>query len=388
MARQKTKQAIVLFIVFFILLFTMLLIVSACVPFETGNVASNGIRNNSNNSSNVSNDDIIDDDVINNTYIDDEPQIIAQDLDTIWAMDSLPTGEIIFTERNGVVSILNNSKITRIGNIAVRERSEAGLLGIAVDPDFNNTKYIFVYYSYNNLGMKNRVSQFVLSNGELTREKILLDNIPGALNHDGGRIKFGPDGKLYVTTGDAANPETAKDINSLAGKILRMNKDGTIPEDNPFGNYVYSYGHRNPQGLTWSPEGVMYSSEHGPSSKDEINLIVPGDNYGWPNTCEEVLEGHIAPIRCYSEFTLAPGGIAYHNGALYVAGLRGAQVRRIVLGETGEKIISEEVILDGLGRIRDVVVLGDFLYISTSNRDGRGIAREGDDKIIRIRLGE
>ena len=218
-------------------------------------------------------------------------------------------------------------------------------------------------------------------------EVILLDNIPIARFYDGGRIKFGPDGKLYITTGDATNPSTAQDLNSLAGKILRINPDGTIPGDNPFGNYVYSYGHRNPQGISWNSNGELYSSEHGPSRNDEINIIVAGANYGWPDKCSEQ-EGinDVEPIRCYTKFTLAPSGIAFFEGDLYVASLRGTQLRRIIFNEDYRTNIDEEELFSNLGRIREVVEHDGYLYISISNRDGRGIPRIGDDKIIRVKI--
>jgi len=132
------------------------------------------------------------------------------------------------------------------------------------------------------LGDYNRISRFKLEGDQITNETIILNNIPAAAIHDGGRLKFGPDGKLYATTGDSANPSLAQDTSSLAGKILRLNPDGTVPSDNPFGNYVYSYGHRNPQGITWGPSGIMYASEHGQNKNDEINIITRGGNYGWP----------------------------------------------------------------------------------------------------------
>jgi len=213
-----------------------------------------------------------------------------------------------------------------------------------------------------------------------------LDDIPAARFHDGGRIKFGPDNKLYITTGDATVPSTAQDINSVSGKILRMNKDTTIPADNPFGNYVYSYGHRNPQGIAWNNEkNIMYAAEHGPIRKDEVNVIEQGKNYGWPTTCDKP-SNFEAPIRCYTELTLAPAGIAYHENNLYVTGLKGAQLRKLSLAEDGKTIIEEDELFSELGRIREVVVHDNFLYIATSNRDGRGIPRKGDDKIIRIKL--
>jgi len=313
----------------------------------------------------------------------EEAEILAENLIVPWAIDFLPSGELIFTEREGKVSILdiNKKEVKFVGNIKVSEISESGLLGIAVDPEFNNNKFIYVYYTYED---GNRVSRFIL-NERLENETILLDNIPNARFHDGGRIKFGPDGRLYITTGDATIPGSAQDLSSLAGKILRINKDGTIPEDNPFGNYVYSYGHRNPQGIAWDEKGELYASEHGPTRNDEVNIIVKGNNYGWPVECNANSTVYTNTIRCYSEFTLAPAGIAFYKNALYVAGLRGSQLRKLTLDN--EKIINEEELFSELGRIREVVEHEGYLYITTSNRDGRGIPRAGDDKIIRIKLG-
>ncbi|MEK0341966.1 MAG: PQQ-dependent sugar dehydrogenase, partial [Nitrosopumilus sp.] len=161
---------------------------------------------------------------------DFEIKVLVENLDTPWAIDFLPDDKMIFTERFGKISIFSGKETKVIGNIEVNEISESGLLGIAVDPEFDKNNFIYIYYTYEN---GNRISRFVL-NDVLEEELILLDNIPNARFHDGGRIKFGPDGKLYVTTGDATNPSSAQDVNSLAGKILRMNKDGSIPKDNPF----------------------------------------------------------------------------------------------------------------------------------------------------------
>ncbi len=307
-------------------------------------------------------------------------EVLVTDLDTPWAIDFLPDGKLIFTERPGKVNIFDGKEKIIIAEITVSEISESGLLGIAVDPEFNKNNFIYLYYTNQN-GF-NQVSRFVLENNKLIDETILLNNIPSAQFHDGGRIKFGPDGKLYITTGDATVPSSAQDIASLAGKILRINKDGTVPEDNPFGNYVWSYGHRNPQGLAWN-NGTLYEAEHGPTRNDEINIIEKGKNYGWPQECDKSAD-FINPIRCFTEFTLAPAGIAFYKGDLYVAGLRGTQLRRLVLDIDG-KILKEEELFSELGRIREVVAHDDYLYIATSNRDGRGIPRPGDDKIIRIK---
>jgi glucose/arabinose dehydrogenase len=217
--------------------------------------------------------------------------------------------------------------------------------------------------------------------------KDILDGIPAADRNDGGRIKFGPDGKLYIATGDARQPELAQNGGSLAGKILRLNPDGTIPEDNPFeGSPVYSYGHRNIQGLAWDPAtGEMYASEHGDEGNDEINRIKPGANYGWP--IEDCNAQHFQkPVVCFNP-AIAPSGMAIagsdrlgYKGDILLAALKAQQLRLIKLPSD-----SEVNILTGYGRIRDVVEAPDgTLYVTTSNRDGRAIPERGDDKILRI----
>lgn len=314
-----------------------------------------------------------------------ETEILAENLNTPWSMDFLPNNTMIFTERGGKVNLLyENGSVENVANISTNQVSESGLLGVAVDPNFTENNYIYLYYTHDN-GI-NRISRFVL-NRTLLNETIFLDNIPGGSIHNGGRLKFGPDGKLYVTTGDAGNPNIAQDLNSTGGKILRLNPDGTVPADNPYANYVYSYGHRNPQGLAWNPAtGTLYASEHGSNRNDEINIIIKGGNYGWPLVeGNESGPGYISPLVVYTDFTLAPSGIAYYPNKLYVTGLRGTQLRVLTLSDDGKNVISESQLFTDIGRIRDVIVHKGIIYICTSNRDGRGLPQAVDDRIIKFK---
>jgi aldose sugar dehydrogenase len=192
-----------------------------------------------------------------------EVQTISEGLETPWAIDFLPTGEILFTERTGKVSMIQSdgSNKRTIAQVAVlSDKLERGLLGLAVDPNYTTNKYVYIQYTTSN---ENRISRYTYDGNSLTNEKVIFQGIPAASLHDGGRLRFGPDGKLYATTGDANNPNAAQDKSSKSGKYLRINTDGSIPTDNPFGNAVWSYGHRNPQGITWHPNtGVMFGAEH------------------------------------------------------------------------------------------------------------------------------
>jgi len=312
-------------------------------------------------------------------------EVLVQNLKVPWAIAFLPDNSFLFTERDTGNVYHYDGQAHVIGTVQIAQTSESGLLGIAADPDFSTNKFVYVYYTYaGNESHLNKVSRFVYD-GKLINETTLIDDIPGAKYHDGGRIAFGPDGKLYITTGDALNPSQAQDLSSTAGKILRINPDGSAPLDNPFPpSPVYSYGHRNPQGLAWW-NGMLFAPEHGQTQNDEINLIVPGNNYGWPIVQCTNHTGYTAPIRCFADWTLAPSGAAFdEKGNLYVAGLRGAQIRKFVMKDND--IVSEEVFLDTLGRLREVKYNKGYLYMTTSNQDGRGLPRPGDDKIVRIKV--
>ncbi len=324
-----------------------------------------------------------------------ELEVVAQNLDIPWAIAFLPEGKMIFTERGGKIKILEQGIVHEVQGVA--HLGESGLQGIAVDPQFSLNGFVYVYYTYaNGAALLNRVSRFEVKNNSLQNETTIIEGIPGNVFHDGGRIKFGPDGKLYISTGDAGTTALSQDKDSLAGKILRLNPDGSIPLDNPFGNAVYSMGHRNPQGFDWHPvSGKLFATEHGPSKYDEVNVIEKGKNYGWPDKlCKtEGLNAEFTEaIVCFDEWTMAPSGASFYSGnklplknAFVYSGLRGEQLRALRF-ENG-LVVSDEKILDGIGRIREVVQGPDgWLYIASNNTDGRGTPTPGDDKIYRVKV--
>jgi glucose/arabinose dehydrogenase len=270
---------------------------------------------------------------------------------------------------------------------------EGGTLGIALHPEFDKTKKIYVYQTNLELDFfQNKVFSFKINNDMLIDKQIIIDDIPGAPWHDGGRIKFGPDDKLYITTGDAINPNWSQDLSSLAGKILRINSDGTIPDDNPFDSSpVYSYGHRNPQGIAWSQDGMLVSSEHGPSGEmgyghDEINVIVKGKNYGWPKIVgTSSNDSFVNPITHSGQTTWAPSGMVFYNSdkipslneKFLVGALKGQHLMVVDVEKDGSLISVEKMFEGEFGRIRTAQIGPDgTLYLLTANGD--------NDKIIRI----
>jgi aldose sugar dehydrogenase len=328
-------------------------------------------------------------------------ETVATGLEAPWALAFVPDGRIFITERPGRLRVLTSEGVLDpepVGEIeGVAAEGEGGLLGLAIDPDFDRNRSLYLYHTYrDDSGLHNRVVRYTEREGRLEERTVLLDGIPGEVIHDGGRVAFGPDGKLYVTTGDAAQPELAQDRSSLAGKILRINTDGSIPADNPFpGSPVYSYGHRNSQGLAWNPEtSELYATEHGASGNDELNLIEPGSNYGWPEAEGPDHGPFTAPVAIYGS-SIAPSGAAwYDSGAippwrndLLFATLVGTHLHRVgVDGDDPRRITGEEEVFDDrYGRLRDVQLGPDGeLYLLTSNRDGRGDPTEEDDRILRV----
>lgn len=331
-------------------------------------------------------------------------ETVAEGLVVPWAISFLPDGRIFVTERDGHLRVIEDGILKEAPVLTLSVgRVEGGLLGMALDPQFESNHHVYLYYTYSELlSTYNRVSRFTESNNALSEEVILIDKIPGAAIHDGGRIKFGPDGKLYVATGDASNASLSQDVDSLAGKILRINPDGTIPADNPFENSpVYSYGHRNPQGFDWDPAtGVLVATEHGPSGErgfahDEINIVKPGKNYGWPEIVGDESDiKYASPAFHTGRVAWAPSGASFYSndkmpifdGKFLVATLRGTHLHVFEIDTSGGKIISETTLFAGtFGRLRDVSVGPDgYLYLLTSNRDGRGSPAANDDRIIRL----
>lgn len=314
-----------------------------------------------------------------------EIEVVVETLHVPWSINKV-NETFYVSERIGSIVKIDNGKMERQQvelEKPLAKAAEAGLLGFVLDPQFLDNQKAFSYYTYEN-GQEqfNRVVVLALRGDKWTEESILLDRIPSAAYHHGGRLKIGPDRKLYITTGDATTPKLSQDIKSLNGKILRMNLDGSIPEDNPFDNsYVYSYGHRNPQGLVWMSD-TLYASEHGQSAHDEVNVIKPGTNYGWPVIQgNEEKAGMETPLFQSGNETWAPSGMAVHDGRLYAATLRGNAIREFDLERN-----TTSPVITGLGRIRDVYVEGEYLYFVSNNTDGRGNPDEKDDKLYRVLL--
>lgn len=341
-------------------------------------------------------------------------ETVLEDLMIPWSLALAPDGRMFFTERVGRINVVapNSSKPSLFSEVPVENVGEGGLLGLALSPEFETDRFVYVYQTYR-LGadLRNRVVRFNDQNGVGTDSQVIVDDIPGANVHDGGRIRFGPDGKLYIGTGDSASGPLAQNLQSLAGKILRVNPDGSIPSDNPFpSSPIYSYGHRNVQGFDWHPlNGKMYETEHGPTGEqgrfanDEANQINPGRNYGWPLIICKANDPRFAdPVFCTGDNeTWAPSGCSFYSPektspenlideweySFFIATLRGEHLHRFMFNsQTGAIEGSEKLLQGSFGRLRDAVQGPDgLLYILTSNRDGRGSPAPNDDRILRLR---
>jgi len=333
-------------------------------------------------------------------------EIFCENLEVPWSIVFTSAERMLVNERPGRLRIVENGKLV---NKPLKEfpevssGSEEGLMGLTIDPDYTNNKLIYVSYAYEKEGdLVVKVVRFKDNGDNLSEETVIIDNLPAARFHAGCRIKFGPDKKLYITAGDAGERKLAQGLDNLYGKILRINADGTIPADNPFPNSpIWSYGHRNPQGIDWhSGSGTMWSTEHGPSGfdgpggGDEVNVIVKGGNYGWPEVShEDSKEGMISPLLVFTPADAPASGMFYKSGKIdefkntFLFGClrgQGIMVVKLIEGDP-TKFESFKKIATEYGRIRDIAEGPDgSIYFSSSNKDGRGNVKKGDDKIYRI----
>lgn len=326
-------------------------------------------------------------------------RVVTSSLVHPWELIYGPDQQIWVTERPGKISRVNpqTGTVTPVFTIAeVVSNGEGGLLGMALHPDFNTTPWVYVVYNYNgNGGYKEKVVRFTYSNGTLTAPQVLIDQIPAASIHNGSRLLISADRKLFISTGDANVASNAQNLNSLSGKILRLNLDGSIPGDNPTANSpVWSFGHRNPQGLIQA-NGKIYASEHGPNNDDEVNLIAKGRNFGWPNVegfCNTTSEqafcaanNVVEPLFAWTP-TIATAGITYYNSdyipqwknSILLMTLKGSRLVQLKLNDTGDKITgTKDFLVNDYGRLRSVCQSPEGkVYIGSSNGN--------NDKIIEI----
>jgi glucose/arabinose dehydrogenase len=318
-----------------------------------------------------------------------EPQPVATGLAVPWAIAFLPGGDALVTERDTarLLRITPFGQVRAIGRVpGVEPLGEGGLLGVAVAPTFARDRYVYVYFTSDS---DNRIARFVYSDSGIGRLDNVVTGIPHGGNHNGGRLAFGPDGMLYASTGERGEPGLSQDRDSLGGKILRMRPDGSPAPGNPFGTRVWTWGHRNVQGMAWDGNGRMFATEFGQNQFDEVNRIIKGRNYGWPE-----VEGSggdrdrfANPLLTWTTDEASPSGMDFSGGSLWVAALRGERLWQVPLSRGGSVGRPISRYAGDYGRLRAVARAPDgALWVSTSNEDGRGSPREDDDKILLIPL--
>jgi len=335
-------------------------------------------------------------------------ETVIPNLEVVWSIVWAPDGRMFFTERPGRVRVFEDAKLRPQPLFVVPDvepRGESGLMSLALHPQFASNHFLYLSYAYNSNGQQVRVVRYRETPNGFVDRKVIIENVPAAQFHAGCRLRFGPDGKLYITTGDATDRQIAQQLNSLGGKILRLNDDGTVPGDNPFVGRsdarpeIWAYGSRNSQGIDFQPgTNLLWETEHGPSGfdgpggGDEVNIIERGKNYGWPAIHHRATrEGMESPILEYTP-ACAPGSGTFYRGSqfpqfkgnFFFGCLRGERIIRVVAN--GRQVVSQENLLEGkYGRIRDIAEGPDgFIYFSTSNRDGRGSPTSDDDRILRL----
>lgn len=320
------------------------------------------------------------------------PRTLATGLEVPWGLAFLPDGSALVTERMSarLLRVTPDGRVTSVGVVAaVQPRGEGGLLGVAVSPHYATDRTLFVYYTS---ASDNRVVRLqAAADGMIggSTQQVLVSGIPAGSIHNGGGLTLGPDGLLYVGTGEAGRRGPAQDLGDLGGKILRITPDGAPAAGNPFGTAVFSYGHRNVQGLAFDPDGRLYATEFGQDMFDEVNLIQARANYGWP-LVEGIANraGLTDPLLTWAPSEASPSGLGYAGGSLWAAALRGERVWRIPLAGGGRVGIPEVLFTHEFGRLRGVAATpdGSALWVTTSNRDSRGDPRPDDDRILVVPL--
>ncbi|MFI0419413.1 PQQ-dependent sugar dehydrogenase [Spongiactinospora sp. 9N601] len=319
-----------------------------------------------------------------------EARTLVKGLAAPWAIAFLPNGDALVTERDSarLLRVTPRGKVTPLGTIeGVSPAGEGGLMGVAVSPDHADDNYIFLYFTADD---DNRIVRYRLTGNGLSDARVILSGIPKGAIHNGGRLAFGPDRRLYATTGEVGDRPLAQDRDSLAGKILRMTVDGKPAPGNPFdGSLVWSYGHRNVQGLAWDPAGRLFATEFGADTFDEVNLIREGQNYGWPEV-EGVGGGgrFVDPLLTWSTGEASPSGLAYAGGSLWAGALRGARLWQVPVSGEGAVGTPLAHFREEYGRLRAVAAAPDgSLWVATSNKDGRGSPAADDDRILVVPAG-
>jgi glucose/arabinose dehydrogenase len=389
------------------LLITSILVGLASCTFIPSRQASNAQETTAQQSSSKSECTLVEEGFGASGAVNIGVEEVATGLEVPWGIAFLPNGEMLVTERAGRIRLVRDGELQpeSLATIDVSDSGEGGLLGIAAHPDFANNRLFYVYYTFDKNGTEvNRVERWQLSQDGLSASsnRIIIDDIPVALYHNGGRLRFGPDGMLYIGTGDAKNPESAQNIDSLAGKILRLTPDGQVPADNPFpNNPAFMIGIRNTQGFDWLNESTLVVTDHGPSGElgrtgeDKVLVAQAGDNLGWPTTQNcQAGENSVTPSLVWRE-AVPPGGAAIYTGnaipewqgSLIIATLGSEHLHRVVFDpQSLGSVQSHEVYLQNeFGRLREAIASPDGeLYITTSNCDGRGTCPPEQDKILRI----